>query len=185
MTMTTLLLASLLSAVLVFLVSSIVHMATPWHAGDFEKVPNEDGVMAALRPFNLAPGSYVMPRPSSMKDLGSPEFKAKHRLGPSAMLHVLPGGQTGMGQQLVSWFLYSAIVALMAGYVTSRGVGAGAPFMGVAEFVGAVAFMGYAVGLWQMSIWYRRSWVVTLKSTIDGIVYGALTGLAFAWLWPR
>jgi hypothetical protein len=45
--------------------------------------------------------------------------------------------------------------------------------------------MGYAVGLWQMSIWYRRSWVVTLKSTIDGIVYGALTGLAFAWLWPR
>jgi hypothetical protein len=185
MTMTTLLLASLLSAVLVFLVSSIVHMATPWHAGDFERVPNEDGVMAALRPFNLAPGSYVMPRPSSMKDLGSPEFKEKHRLGPSAMLHVLPGGQTGMGQQLVSWFLYSAIVVLMAGYVTSRGVGAGAPFMSVAEFVGAIAFMGYAVGLWQMSIWYRRSWVVTLKSTIDGIAYGALTGLAFAWLWPR
>jgi hypothetical protein len=124
MTMTTLLLASLLSAVLVFLVSSIVHMATPWHAGDFEKVPNEDGVMAALRPFNLAPGSYVMPRPSSMKDLGSPEFKEKHRLGPSAMLHVLPAGQTGMGQQLASWFLYSAIVALMAGYVTRL---AGAP----------------------------------------------------------
>jgi hypothetical protein len=184
MTMTTLLLASLLSAVLVFLVSSIIHMATPWHAGDFQKVPNEDGVMAALRPFSLAPGSYVMPRPSSMKDLGSPEFKEKHRLGPSAMLHVLPGGQTGMGRQLVSWFLYSAIVALMAGYVTSRGVGAGAPFLGVLELVGSIAFMGYAVGLWQESIWYQRSWVVTLKSTIDGAIYGALTGLAFAWLWP-
>jgi hypothetical protein len=185
MTMTALLLASLLSAVLVFLVSSIVHMATPWHAGDFQKVPNEDGVMAALRPFNLSPGSYVMPRPSSMKDLGSPEFKEKHRLGPSAMLHVLPGGQTGMGQQLASWFVYAAAVALMAGYITSRGLGVGAPFMGVAKFAGAVAFMGYAVGLWQMSIWYRRSWIVTLKSTIDGVIYGALTGLAFAWLWPK
>jgi hypothetical protein len=90
-----------------------------------------------------------------------------------------------MGQQLASWFLYAAVVALMAGYITSRGLGVGAPFMGVLKFAGAIAFMGYAVGLWQMSIWYRRSWVVTLKSTIDGVVYGALTGLAFAWLWPR
>src|SRR5262245_4333395 len=185
MTTTVLLLASLLSAVLVFLVSSIIHMATPWHASDFLKVPDEAGVMAALRPFKLAPGSYVMPRPSSMKDLGSPEFKEKHRLGPSAMLHVLPGGGTGMGRQLGLWFLYSAFVALTAGFITSRGVGPGAPFLGVLKFVGAIAFLGYAVGLWQESIWYSRSWVVTLKSTIDGAIYGALTGLAYAWLWPR
>jgi hypothetical protein len=185
MTMTTLLLASLLSAVLVFLVSSIIHMATPWHAGDFLKVPDEDAVMAALRPFKLAPGSYVMPRPSSMKDMGTPEFKEKHRLGPSAMLHVLPGGQTGIGKQLAGWFVYTAIVALMAGYITTRGLGVGAPFMAVVKFVGAIAFLGYAVGQWQEWIWYNRSWVVTLKSTIDGVIYGALTGLAYAWLWPR
>jgi hypothetical protein len=185
MTTPTLLLASLLSAVLVFLVSSIVHMATKWHAGDFKKVPNEDAVMAALRPFNIAPGSYVMPRPSSMKDLGTPEFKEKHRLGPSAMLHVLPGGQTGMGRQLVSWFLYSALVALMAGYVTSKGLGIGAPATSVFKFVGAITFMGYSAGLWQELIWYNRSWVVTLKSTIDGVIYGALTGVAYAWLWAH
>jgi len=184
MTVTTLLLASLLSAVLVFLVSSIIHMATPWHAGDFLKVPNEDGVMATLRPFNLAPGSYVMPRSSSMKDMGSPEFKEKQRLGPVAMIHVMPGGQTGMGQQLASWFFYSFVVALMAGYITSRGVGIGAPYMGVFKFVGAITFIGYSVGLWQMSIWYRRSWIVTLKSTIDGAFYAGLTAGAFGWLWP-
>ena len=185
MTMTTLLLASLLSAVLVFLFSSIVHMATPWHAGDFSKLPNEDAVMAALRPFRLAPGSYVMPRPSSMKDMGTPEFKEKHRLGPSAMLHVLPGGQMGMGKQLAGWFVYSAIVALMAGSITSRGLGVGAPFMAVVKFVGAIAFVSYSVGTWPESIWYNRSWIVTLKSTIDGVIYGGLTGLAFAWFWPR
>src|SRR5262245_66569957 len=112
MTIATLLLASLLSAILVFLVSSIVHMATPWHAGDFLKVPDEDGVMAALRPFKLAPGSYVMPRPSSMKDMGTPEFKEKHRLGPSAMLHVLPGGQAGMGRQLGTLSLYSDVIGI-------------------------------------------------------------------------
>ena len=43
----------------------------------------------------------------------------------------------------------------------------------------------HSVGLWQMSIWYRRSWVVTLKNTIDGLIYGCLTAAVFAWLWPR
>jgi len=38
--------------------------------------------------------------------------------------------------------------------------------------------------LWQMSIWYRRSWSTTLKATLDGVIYGLLTGGAFGWLWP-
>ena len=73
----------------------------------------------------------------------------------------------------------------MAGYVASRGVGAGAPFMSVAKFTGAIAFMGYAVGLWQMSIWYHRAWMTTIKSTVDGLIYASLTAGVFGWLWPR
>jgi hypothetical protein len=36
-----------------------------------------------------------------------------------------------------------------------------------------------------MSIWYRRAWSTTIKSTIDGLIYGALTAGVFGWLWPR
>ena len=46
----------LLSAVLVFVASSIIHMASPWHKSDYPKMPNEDGVMDALRPFAIPPG---------------------------------------------------------------------------------------------------------------------------------
>ena len=181
---TALLLPTLLSAVLVFIVSSIVHMMTPWHAGDFSKLPNEEGVLAALRPFNLAPGSYVAPRPASMKDMGSPEFKAKVKLGPSVMMNVM-SGQSGMGQQLVLWFLYSAVIALFAGFITLKSLQAGADYIVVFKFVATIAFGAYTMGLWQMSIWYRRPWVVTLKSTIDGALYACLTAGAFGWLWPR
>jgi hypothetical protein len=184
-TLTQLLLPALLSAVLVFLVSSLIHMLTPWHAGDFQRLPNEDGVLAALRPFNLVPGAYLGPRPSAMKDLGTPEFQDKLRRGPNVMMTVMPNTVGGMGQQLSTWFVYAAIVALFAGYITSRAVGAGVDRSVVFKFVGAIAFAAYSLGLWQMSIWYRRSWLVTLKSTIDGLVYGALTAAAFAWLWPR
>lgn len=180
-----LLLPTLVAAVLVFLVSSLVHMLTPWHAGDFSRLPNEDAVLTALRPFNIVPGTYVAPRPSSMKEMATPEFKAKLHQGPNVMMHVLPNAQTGMGRQLTLWFLYSAVVALFAGYITSRAVGVGADASVVFRFVAAIAFAGYSIGLWQNSIWYGRSWVVTIKSTIDGVLYGCLTAAAFAWLWPR
>ncbi len=39
----------LLSAVIVFVASSVIHMATPWHKSDYPKLPNEDRVMDALR----------------------------------------------------------------------------------------------------------------------------------------
>ena len=45
-----------LSAVFVFIASSIIHMATPWHKHDLMKLPNEDGVMNALRGLQPAAG---------------------------------------------------------------------------------------------------------------------------------
>lgn len=184
-TLTQLFLPALLAGVLVFIVSSIVHMATPWHAGDFQKLPNEDAVLAALRPFNLIPGEYVAPRPAGMKDMGTSEFQEKRRRGPNLMMNVMPNVQSGMGRQLTLWFLYSVAVALFAGYITSRAVGIGADRSVVFRFVAAITFAGYAIGQWQNSIWYSRSWVVTIKSTIDGVLYGCVTAAAFAWLWPR
>ena len=180
-----LLLPSLVSAVLVFVASSIVHMFTKWHANDFTTLPNEDAVLSALRPFNLAPGTYAAPRPKDMKDMGSPEFKAKSMKGPVVILNVMPNGQTGMGKQLGLWFVYSAVVALFSGLIASKAVGIGAHYVLVFKFVGAIAFAAYAIALWQAAIWYGRSWTVTIKSTLDGVLYACLTAGAFGWLWPR
>jgi len=55
----------------------------------------------------------------------------------------------------------------------------------VFRLAGTVAFIGYALALWQMSIWYRRQWRTTIVSTIDGLIYAGLTAGTFGWLWPR
>jgi hypothetical protein len=47
-----------------------------------------------------------------------------------------------------------------------------------------VAFAGYALALWPFTIWYRRSLGTTIRSTIDGALYAALTAGTFGWLWP-
>ena len=175
----------LLSAVIVFVVSSIIHMLTPWHKGDYTKVPDEDKVMDALRPFNLAPADYMMPRPASVQDMNSPEFAEKRKKGPVVMFTVFPGGPVSMGPQLLGWFVYSLVIGAFAGYVASRAVPVGAPYLHVFRFVGTTAFLGYAGALWQMAIWYRRNLGTTIRSTIDGLVYAGLTAGTFGWLWPR
>ena len=181
----TLWLPILLSAVAVFVASSIIHMATPWHKSDYPKMPNEDRVRDALRPLAIAPGDYFVPRPANREEMRSPAFAEKMKQGPVLMLTVWPNGQTGMARSLVLWFLYAVVVGMFAAYVTGQALPPAADASRVCRFVGVTAFVGYAAALWQMSIWYRRAWLMTIKATVDGLIYALLTAAIFAWLWPR
>ncbi len=181
----TLWLPILLSAVLVFVVSSLIHMMTPWHKSDYPKLPNEDRVMDALRPFAIPPGDYVMPRASSSAEMRTPAFAEKMKRGPVMMLTVWPSGPASVKNSLILWFLYSIVVGCFAGYVAGRALPSGAAFLQVFRFAGVTAFVGYALALWQMSIWYHRAWTTTIKGTVDGVIYAVLTAALFGWLWPR
>ena len=174
----------LLSAVIVFVTSSVIHMASPWHKGDYPKMPNEDRVMDALRPLAIPPGDYLIPRPSGREEMRSPAFAEKMKKGPVVLLTVMPGVMS-MGRNLGLWFLYLVVVGIFAAYVAGRALPPGAAYLEVFRFAGALAFAAYALALWQMSIWYRRAWTTTIKATIDGLIYALLTGGCFGWLWPR
>lgn len=175
----------LLSAIVVFVASSIIHMALPWHKGDYRRIPDEDKFMDALRPLAIPPGDYMVPRPASMKEMGSPEFAAKIKKGPVMVVTVMPNEKAGMGKNMVLWFIYSAVVGFLAAYVAGRALPVGAPYLHVFRFAGTTAFIAYSVALFQMSIWYRRAWATTIKSAFDGLIYGLLTAGVFGWLWPR
>lgn len=175
----------LLSAIIVFVVSGILHMALPWHKNDYLKVPNEDQVRSALRPLAIPPGDYMMPRPTGREEMRSPEFAEKVRQGPNMMLTVLPNGPMPMRRNFILWFLFALTVGVFAAYVAGRALPVAAPYLAVFRFVGVTAFIGYSVALWQDSIWYARSWSITAKATIDGLIYALLTAGTFGWLWPR
>ncbi len=174
-----------LSAVIVFVASSIIHMALPWHKGDYPKVPNEERVRDALRPLAIPPGDYMIPRASGMQDMKSPEFLAKMNEGPVMVVTVMPNGPWTMGKNLAQWFVYSIVVGVFAAYVAATALPPGAPYPRVFQLVGVTAFIGYALALWQLSIWYRRDWITTIKSNVDGLIYGLLTAGTFGWLWPH
>jgi hypothetical protein len=175
----------LLSAVIVFVASSIIHMGPFWHRSDYPKAPNEDRLRDALRPLGIPPGEYMVPRAAHGKNMRTPEFQEKLKQGPILMLTVLPNGAFSMAGNLVQWFLYCVVVSFFAAYVASRALSGGTEYLRVFQLFGATAFVGYTVALYQMSIWFKRSWSLSVKATVDGLIYASLTAGTFGWLWPQ
>jgi hypothetical protein len=185
--LTALVLPLLVSAVFVFVASFLIHMVLGYHKNDMRKLPDrdEDQILDAMRRLGLAAGDYGVPHPGGPDRMKDPAFIAKMKKGPLLLMTVAPGSAPSMGKPLAQWFVMIMVVNLFAAYITSRALQPGTDYLQVFRFVGTTAFMGYALGTLPESIWYRRSWVRTMKSVFDGLVYALLTAGVFGWLWPR
>jgi Na+-translocating ferredoxin:NAD+ oxidoreductase RnfA subunit len=98
---------------------------------------------------------------------------------------VMKPGPFAMGPQLAQWFVYILVVTLLSAIIASTTLNRTTHEHLIIHTVALSAFLGFAVALWQMSIWYHRSVGTTLRSTIDGAIYALITAATFAWLWPR
>jgi len=175
----------LLSAVFVFIASSLIHMVLKYHNTDYQKLPNEDAVRAALRSGEPAPGQYITPHVMDMKDMKKPEVKQKYAEGPLGVIYLRKPGAVNMGPYLAQWFMFSLVVSLFVAYSAGIALGSGTPYLTVFRLVGATAFLAYAAGQVPAAIWMGKPWRVTAKEVFDGLVYGLLTAGTFGWLWPR
>jgi hypothetical protein len=175
----------LLSAVVVFIISSLIHMVIKWHAGDYGALSNEDAVRAAIRAGNPAPGRYVMPHCKDMKDMGSETMQQKYREGPVGHFTLGPTGVPKMGKFLGQWFVWSLIISVVAAYVATRIYGLH-PSRGhsVAKLIGTITFIAHGFGTVTESIWMMRPWSASAKYILDAALYGVGSGLVFYWLWP-
>lgn len=174
----------LLAAVLVFLASSVIHMALPIHKGDYLQLPDEGKTLDALRSSRIPPGQYMFPRPNSMKDMGTPEMLAKFQQGPVGTLILRPTGIPQMGASLLQWFVFCLVVGTFVAYVAGLAIAPGAAGMHVFRVTSAMALLGFAFSSVCDSIWKGVQWSTTAKFFFDGIVYALVTGATFAWLWP-
>jgi len=169
----------------VFVGSSVIHIVPKYHANGFQKVPDEDSVMDALRPFGLTPGDYLFPFAGGTEVMRSEAFLAKVEKGPIATVTVFPADAwSNMTGQLIQWFVYGVIVSVIAAYLGSRMLGPGADYLRVFRITGTVAFCCYAISLPQRSLWFQQNWVTPARSMFDGLFYPLLTAGAFGWLSP-
>ena len=105
--------------------------------------------------------------------------------GPAVAFITVRPSDFNMGATMYLWFLYSLVVSVFAGYIAGVAFGPGTEYLRIMQVAGCVAFVGYAMGAPQQSIWWGQGWGRTARNMIDGLLYGLLTGGTFGWLWPR
>jgi hypothetical protein len=174
----------LLSAVIVFVASSIMHMVLPYHKGDYKQLPNEEGLLSTLRSASLKPGLYIFPY-CDHKDMKSPAVQEKFKQGPVGMMTIRPSGVPAMPKFLVQWFVYCLVIGFFVAYLTGHTVGPNTHYLAVFRVAGTAAFLAYGLGNLSNGIWKGQPWSMTIKEVIDGLIYGLLTAGTLGWLWPR
>src|SRR5262245_53981651 len=182
--LTALWLPIVLSAVLVFVVSSIVHMLLPYHRKDFLRLPDEDAARAVLGRQSLGRGQYFIPFAMDMKAMKEPEMQKKFEEGPVAIVTVLKRGHVNMGPHLIQWFIFLLGISFTIAYVLSRTLADQTEFMQVVRVGSTNAWLGYAGALIWAGIWKGVPWSTVLKDVFDGLLFALVSGWAFAQFWP-
>ena len=173
-----------LSAVAVFIWSSLSHMVLKLHKSDYRQLDNESEVMATLRQAGVEPGTYTFPGCGEPKDMGSPEMLEKYKQGPVGMMNIMPSEPPAMGRFLGQWFTYSVVVGVFVAYLTGRTIGVGADYLAVFRVAGTATFLVYGLSNAVDSIWKGQPWATSLRHMADGLVHSLTTAGIFGWLWP-
>jgi len=85
-----------LSAVIVFMASSIIHMMLGYHRTDFRKAPNEEDLQDTLRKFSIPAGDYIVR--ANLKGQGQARGKVSVKAGETANVELaLKEGKPGGG----------------------------------------------------------------------------------------
>lgn len=174
----------LASAVAVFIVSSVIHMAVKWHLPEYRQLGNEDAVRAAIRAGNPVPGQYVFPHCADMKDMANEPMLGKYREGPVGYLILGANGAPGIGRSLVQWFVLSLVIAAIAGIATAQIIGLDGHAHAAAHNVAIITLLAYAVGSAQDAIWKCQPWRSVAFYLLDAVLYAAASAAVFLWLWP-
>ncbi len=130
------------SAVFVFIASSVIHMVLQWHKPFYKGFANEDELRAALGKSKSAPGIYVVPFCSDMKQMSTPEMLAKFTEGPIAKVTLRAGSAPSMGKPLTQWFVFCLVVSLFCACIGGHTLAVGTPYIHVFFVVAMAAFMG-------------------------------------------
>src|SRR5258708_19131562 len=148
----------LLSAVIVFVASSILHMVLPSRKSDYRKLPEEDKVVDVLRTAGISPGPVYHCPHTTHKDMKSPEAVEKFKRGPMGLLTVIPSGPPAMGKYLGLWFVYCVVVGIFVACLTGRTLAPGTRYSEVFHVAGLAAFLAYRLAQVQDSILEGQTW---------------------------
>jgi hypothetical protein len=179
------LLAGLAGGIMMFVWTSIAHMALPLGHIGFSGIPDEAPVMAVIqKSLGDHPGLYFYPWVDPRKSDAMAEVTAKLKTNPSGLLIYRPPGGGGMtASMLIVEFAKEFAVSLIAAFLLARStLAAYAARAGSVALIGLAATLTTNVSYWN---WYQFPTDYTLASMATEFVGYLAAGLAIAAILPR
>jgi hypothetical protein len=184
------LLAGMVGAVVVFLVSAIFHMATSLGEIGIKTLPNEDATLAAMRASISDPGFYLFPGAGMMSDKGmslatQAAYLAKFKAGPTGVLIYRTGGEDlSFGKLLGYQFVLGLFAALFLAWIL--GITASATTYGsrvlIVFLISLFAGFVYDLPYWT---WYGFPTNYVVAHIATWTVSWTIAGLAMAPIFKR
>jgi hypothetical protein len=163
-----------------FFASWAAWMLLPHHKPEWQGLPNEEGFLQSLRNAGVPAGQYMFPYSCKPEEWKSEEFKRRTEAGPNGTLTIWKS-PPNMGVNMACTLAFFIVANFVIAYLASIAVPPGADFLTVFRFVGTAGILTYGTANILNGIWFGRKMVADI---VDGIAYGLITGLVFAWLWP-
>jgi hypothetical protein len=171
----------LVSGIALFFASFAAWMLLPHHKSEWIGLPNEDAVMQQIKNDNVTAGQYCFPYAASPEAMKNEPYKSKMSAGPRGTL-TLWKAPPNMGINMACTVLFFLIANAVIAYLAAMVISPGADRWFVFRFVGTAGVLTYGTANILNGIWFGRKMVADI---VDGVVYGLITGLIFALLWPR
>ncbi len=174
-----------LSAVAVWIAAALSWMVMPHHKGDYKKLENEDGVMAAMKQLKIPPGVYFFPHMAGCTKEMDEAGKAKFKEGPHGLLQIWPPDMFGkMGRSMVLSFVFYVIVGVLISLQAVATLHRGEDWHQVFHMTALAGIMSYCLASIPHAIWFGTPLRTVFACLVDGIVFGLITAGIFVWLWP-
>lgn len=172
----------LVCTVVLFFASFVAWALSPHHKPDIKYLPDEDALFAIIKAQNLTPGQYMFPK-CEHSDSKNPEMVARYKAGPWGLLRVWPG-EVNMGKNMAATVAAFLVITIVIAYLAAIALQPGAEFIKVFQFTGTAGVLAHTAGGVIGEVWFTKPLRAKVMDFLDGAVYGLLTGLIFALLWP-
>ena len=173
----------IVSSVAVFGASYLMWMVLPFHKADWKSLPDEEGFFRALQSAGIGTGQYMFPGCEDYSMMKDPAFKKKWEAGPHGMLRIC-GTAPNFGRNLTLTFLFYVVAGISVGYLGTLALEPGADFRSVFCFTAFAGVLAYVFASIPNAIFFGQPLKSIMLDVADGAIYGVLTGVVFAWLWP-
>lgn len=173
-------LAGLVGGVVLFVWGAVSHMALPLGEIGISSLPNEEPVMEAMRTHITAPGFYFIPgiAPGQHRDEAAMKaWEEKAKRGPVAILVYQVSGSAMATEQLVTEFVTSVAIGLLAAMILVHIGGSLASRAMMVAAMGLMSSLDVYVSYWT---WYKFPTDYTLAQMAMQVVGFLLMGAAIA-----